>query len=373
MTSKAERDRRIVESTQLVRPPPCIYCNERPADSLEHLLPAALGTFPGFIPRRGVLCSDCNHRLGRDLIQPTFRRGAYSVLRRMIPWDVGRGESRNRSRGLSHEAPIYVRGDLRAAIHVELDQGGMNLRFLNQVIFRKADGSEESWIVPRDVGSEAQLREALTRRDRLPPCRVTALLSDDPQLASWVQTIYHRSIERVLPATPPGSLVGYEVRTEIDDRMRRAIAMLGLHFLIATGSHVGRGAPFDAVRRFIATGASSLPIVWADAEWPSAFPSAAFSDRLPDRIKHVFLTQVSPAGDLFAAVRLFAAAQHTTPWWSIRLAVGVSPTWSTSGCALVYFSARPGERFDGETLLLTWERRTVAIGAPLDLSSTADT
>ena len=53
--------------------PPCLWCGGRPANSLEHILPEALGCPPEFVLKEGV-CRNCNNKklanLDRALLKP---------------------------------------------------------------------------------------------------------------------------------------------------------------------------------------------------------------------------------------------------------------------------------------------------------------
>lgn len=330
----------------------CAYCEDAPASSVEHLFPAAFGRFPGFEPRAGVLCAHCNERFGR-LMQPLFERGAYSLVRRSLPWAIGRDDQRRR--GANYELPRVHSDTFGSDIHLEVDRGATVARPTRQLVFENAGGTRRPWIPPLQLTCEEDLRAAL-RRSGLEGQRPVAAVGFDPIAAGWLRSIFEPTSETPVDPVVVGSRVETATSTTIDFQSLRAHAMIAFHVAVGVYGVDPRREQFAALRAFIGEEVgNAADFVSVDDAWPAHFPiGGGLVDPYAERVKHLFHIALTSSGEMLVALRLFFSGRFSPPWFTVRVARRGIVMPEPGGLALVYYASAPAGGVDGESRRLSW-------------------
>ena len=296
--------------------PECIYLQnnqekcERYANSEEHVLPAALGSFEDYPSLSGKLCSKCNNDLGK-LDEILVRSNPVVNLRKTH--DVqGRSTHRKTNsfyeRSHGHSPPtVYgqAEGDTPFRLEVLENNLAQPLRVLKV-------GGEEIPIPEQAFKSPELLKEFVQAHTKgHPNAGVPEITYSeyDSEFREVLQKVYADNLKHI--STKPDPFLGdYAIvgisSSEISQEVYRALAKIGFHFFLwaYSDSFSGFERYFDEIKQYIWSGSESSnpvnllpshPIVPLEPELQLFQPSYV----------HI-LEAGSDRGRLFVSVRLFS-------------------------------------------------------------------
>lgn len=296
--------------------PECIYSLQnrekckRNANSEEHVLPAALGSFKDYPSLSGKLCSKCNNDLGK--LDEILVRSNPVVNLRATHGVQGRSTHRKThpfyERSHGHPPPsVYgqAEGDTPFRLEVLENNQARPLRVLKV-------GAEEI-PVPEQVSQSSELLKEFVQfhtKGRPNDGAPTITYSEyDSEFREVLQNAYAGTLKHISTKPDPFqgdyAIVGIS-SSEISQEVYRALAKIGFHFFLwaYTESFSGFEGYFDEIKQYIWGGSeSSNPVTVRPSD--SIVPSEHKLQLFQPSYVHI-LEAGSDRGRLFVSVRLFS-------------------------------------------------------------------
>jgi len=235
----------------------CLYCTNL-AETTEHVLPAAFGSFRNAptLPHR--LCSNCNHKRLGVLDEQLARCGVEGFFRKYYGIKGRRGHDdvnpfmRGSAGGKRIEATSFdpVAG---REVAIEIGSNGQGTQLCAISLIEETTG--KTCHIPLHPGMTAdQLRTAFNRCTIVAPFR--SALSFHPHELEWIERLIHE----VWPAvtfqderTVFSNVIERPLlKFQVTDRYHRAFAKIGFHYFLSQFPQFsGREQMFAAIRQFI--------------------------------------------------------------------------------------------------------------------------
>lgn len=296
--------------------PECIYSQnnqekcERYANSEEHILPAALGSFEDYPSLSEKLCSKCNNDLGK--LDEILVRSNPVVNLRATHGVHGRSTHRKThpfyERSHGHPPPsVYgqAEGDTPFRLEVLENNQARPLRVLKVGV--------EEIPVPEQVSQSSELLKEFVQshtKGRPSDGAPTITYSEyDSGFREVLQNAYAGNLRHI--STKPDPFLGhYPIEgissSAISQEVYRAVAKIGFHFFLWAylDSFSGFEGYFDEIKQYIWSGPKSLTPV---ALFPSCpiVPSEPKLRLFQPSYVHI-LEAGSDRGRLFVSMRLFS-------------------------------------------------------------------
>lgn len=235
----------------------CIYCN-REAHSVEHPLPAALGSFDNTPTLLDRICKECNEHAIGVLDEQFIRCGPAALLRKRFGIEGRRhhGQVNPFYRGSAGGNRIKLYGwdeACKSEVLLEL-MGGNEARQLTQLIIYNRDGTQNHIPLTSKMTSE-HLLQAI-RQQKLTP-EIDIRLVWDPATEPWAVDLVKKLWPNVTmpePSRGADSFQGATAQFQTTSRYFRAIAKIGFHyFLTQTQDFCGQESIFEGIRKFVLT------------------------------------------------------------------------------------------------------------------------
>jgi len=296
--------------------PECIYSQnnqekcERYANSEEHVLPAALGSFEDYPSLKGKLCSKCNNDLGK--LDEILVRSNPVVNLRATHGVQGRSTHRKTNpfyeRSHGHSPPtVYgqAEGDTPFRLEVFENNRAQPLRVLKV-------GAEEIPIPAQASKSPEFLKEFVQSHTKGRPSAGVPEITysdNDSEFREVLQKSYSENLKHI--STKPEPFLGdYAIvgisSSEISQEVYRALAKIGFHFFLWAypDSFSGFEGYFDEIKQYIWIGSTSLnPVILRPSN--SIVPSEPELSPFQPSYVHT-LEAAFDRGRFFVSVRLYS-------------------------------------------------------------------
>src|ERR1041384_7755244 len=332
----------------------CIYCPE-PADTREHVLPAAFGEFKGapFLEKR--ICHFCNNRLG--LLDEQFARaGPEGFLRRH--YDI-RGRSshmdinpfyRGSAGGFRLEMLAH---DPQLGFHVLLECVDGKYQQARQLIFVEESGTAHH--LPFIKGITAQDLRTHFEQLHVNKPFVTHIICA-PDEVDWVDTLIKEAWPQSTRGTNVSPSTSYQAavtKVVLTDRYFRAVAKITFHYFLSQfPQFTGHEPMFAKIRGFIFTdgqmvdrandfvGIRQTPLI-GEMMAPGARPSGWRA--------HILCADSRPDACL-GDVQMFLTEDWPAPTYVVTLGTNSAIANSSAvGHAFLYYPDGPRGQYAGET------------------------
>jgi hypothetical protein len=340
-----------------------MYC-PKPANSLEHPLPAAFGEFEGAPYLRDRICTKCNNtRLGR-LDEQLARCGPEALFRRLygVHGRSTHDEVNPFYRGSAGGRRLEMKAwDPKLGIELLVECENGTYRQQRQLVFVEKDGNTYQLPI-REGTTPQQLRAAVNKLGVVQPCDFHLLC--DPDESVWVEQLIKDTSPQVtfgesaLASTNYNGAVGSVVLT---DRYFRAIAKIGFHyFLTQFPQYSGHEPVFSDIRQFIlddGKGVDRANDFVGKRQHPLLGEMLNPAVRPAGWRAHVLCAEIRP-GDCLAHVQMFVSEDWPAPTYTVRLASSTAIVdLSAAGHAYVYYEeGLKGNKYSGEALSLMTTR-----------------
>jgi len=337
----------------------CLYCSS-PANSLEHVLPAAFGEFTGAPNLENRVCTKCNNKRLGPLDEQLARCSPEGFFRK---WYGIEGRAHHdkvnpfyrRSAGGGRQEFSAFDPVWGVEVNLEIEKG--QARQLRELIFVESSGKTHHLPIREDTTAERLLREFKGLGVVKP---FETRLSSDPEEMAWLEPLLRQAWpEAEFGEGTPGSKVfeGAVGKVELNARYFRAFAKIGFHyFLTEFPDYSGRELLFSPLRRFISEDDGG-PITRVN-EFVGQRQHPLLQEMLdpnarPDGFRaHLLCAEVRPGG-CFAHVQLFLTEDWPAPIYTIRLAADPAIVGAgAAGHVYHYYQDGVSGRFSGEALRL---------------------
>jgi hypothetical protein len=346
----------------------CLYCSS-PANSLEHVLPAAFGEFTGAPNLENRVCDECNNKRLGVLDEQLARCGPEGFFRRWYGIEgrthhdkvnpFYRGSAGGRRQEFSAFDPVWG-----VEVNLEIENG--QARQLRELIFIESSGKTHHLPIREDATAEGLL-QAFKAFGVIKP--FAARLSCDPEERTWLEPI----LRQAWPAAEfgegtPGSKVfaGAVGKVELNARYFRAFAKIGFHyFLTQFSSYSGHEPLFSRLREFISedvAGPVSRVNEFIGVRQHPLLGEMLNPNARPDGWRaHLVCAEVIPGG-CFAHVQMFLTEDWPAPTYTIRLAAADTAVVGNGAAGHIYRYYPDGlrGRFSGEAESLLTTRTNLA-------------
>lgn len=237
----------------------CLYCSNS-ADTTEHVMPAAFGSFKNSPTLPDRLCSDCNNKRLGLLDQQLARCGPEGFLRTYYGIRGRKGHDavnpfmRGSAGGKRVEATSF---DPLAGreVAVEIGSNGRGTQLCAMTIIENQSGKHHH--IPLHEGmTAAQLRDAFDKCHAIQP--IDAAFAYHPDELVWIKPLFEEVWPTVTFPTDQGKAFSKVIerpviKFQVTDRYHRAFAKIGFHYFLSQFSEFsGRENFFAGIRRFIA-------------------------------------------------------------------------------------------------------------------------
>lgn len=355
----------------------CIYCPNE-ADSREHWIPRAFGTFRGYTPLLDRLCEACNGRLG-ELDQELVRTGPTGFHRALLGIEGRHGPTKVSPfhyRAMRGEQPtkmmmpvLHADHEIQAEAYCD-ENGQSSARPIRQVVLRMADGRMEC--VPFSRGWNAEQLKTAVKNRGLDEGRPAEIYLEDDESIEGPEILPVRQLLTEVFGKD-FSAVAYGGRGErtqnrlamvagVNTVYMRAVAKVAFHyFLWACPVLRGDEPAFDPLRAFISGGVGDYrPFVQYDA--PQFLPVLR-SGKVPIRTSHFFCAALTRA-EANAFVQFFVGPHGLPPPSRVRLATNpLVVDGKDFAChQACYFEDEvdKADGHDGELVVIgVWEKRII--------------
>jgi hypothetical protein len=337
----------------------CLYCPAT-GDSVEHVLPAALGEFRDAPNLEDRVCTPCNNtRLG-VLDEQLARCGPEALLRRFYGIQ---GREKHESvnvfeRGSAGGHRLDLRSmDKALGVEVALEIENGQARQMRQIIFVEKSGKTHHLPIRKGCTPE-QLRAAYDRLGVVKPCEDVRVFHA-PDEKDWVEALILQTWpsvtfgEGIRGSTMYQGAVGTVVLT---NRYFRAVAKIGFHyFLTQFPEYTGHEQMFSDIRQFILDDAAGVDLANL---FVGKREHALLGEMLTPGVRphgwraHVLCGETRP-GECLAYVQTFVTEDWPAPIYAVWLAqdAGIVDCRAT-GHAYMYYGDGPEGRFAGDALSL---------------------
>ena len=341
--------------------PGCLYCSN-PADTTEHVLPAAFGYFKNSPTLPNRLCSNCNNNKLGLLDQQLARCGPEGFLRKYygIKGRKDHDEVNPFARGSAGGRRIEARAfDRVAGREVSVEIGSGQATQLCAISLIEKASRKVLYDIPLNPKMKPEeLRAAYDRCKITTPCDV--VLACHPHEREWIEPL----IQQVWPdarfseSTLLSNVIERPVlKFQVTERYHRAFAKIGFHYFLSQFQQFsGREEVFAEIRQFIAEDRDGVEnrashfIV--ERKVPLLSP-AALGLSPPDGWRsHVIGAEILPDGFL-AHVQMFVTCDWQAPIRTIVLARTTSLNFrAVAGHLFLYDSDGSLEGYVGEAKML---------------------
>ena len=350
----------------------CIYCPE-PADTKEHVLPAAFGEFEGAPYLKERICHCCNNnRLG--LLDEQFARcGPEGFLRRH--YDI-------RGRSSHMEVNPFYRGsaggfrlemlahDSHLGVDVLLECEDGKYQQARQLIFVEESGTTHH--LPFIKGITAEDLRAHFEQLHVNKPFVTHIICA-PEEEDWVDSLikeaWPQSTRGGTSVSPSTSYQGAVTKVVLTDRYFRAVAKVAFHYFLSQfPTFTGHEPMFARIREFILTdgqlvdrandfvGIRQSPLL-GEMMTPGARPSGWRA--------HILCAE-SRSDACLAYVQMFLSEDWPAPTYVVTLGTNSAIVDSSAaGHAFLYYPDGPRGQYAGETQPLAVSRSNFPPRPPL--------
>jgi len=341
----------------------CLYCRA-PANSLEHVLPAAFGEFAGAPNLDGRICEQCNGKRLGLLDEQLARCGAEGFFRKWYGIEgrahhekvnpFYRGSAGGRRQEFSSRDPVW-------GLEVNLEVENGQARQMRELIFVERSGKTYHLPIQENSTPDALLR-AFKALGVVAPFETH--LSCDSHERTWVEPL----LKQAWPTAEFGEAIegsrtfsGAVGKLQLNDRYFRAIAKIGFHYFLTQFNTYGGHEPmFARIRQFISE----------DVAGPVSRVNEFIGLRQRPLLREMLNTGVRPAGwrahllcaevatgGCFAHVQMFLTEDWSAPIYTISLAVDPALTETgAAGHSYLYYPDGPKGKFSGEAQRLRTER-----------------
>lgn len=250
----------------------CIYCKQtKPVATRfrgrDHVVPVAFGSFER-APTLDCVCDECNHILGRELEQPMARESGVGLLRYVFGLRPGT-DLRNFQAG---SVQVTLDGGLWHGVRVQLSYESQRGDIViipqgPQVGFKRRGRDGYEFFLMGELNDSLRHRADLDIEAR--PLVFLPDSARDEMLRRLEAVGIHKEYEREVagPGTP-GELISVEMSSQINTRLRRAVAKIAFNYLAwIHGCGFATEAMFDDIRTFVREGRNpSFPMVAVSME-----------------------------------------------------------------------------------------------------------
>jgi hypothetical protein len=338
----------------------CLYC-ETPADSLEHVIPAAFGELLHAPNLDGRICRACNTRLGL-LDEQLARCGPEAMLRRFynIQGRASHDSVNPFERGSAKGQRIEFAGwDEEKGIEVNLEIVDGVCRQLREIVFVETE-SGKTHHLPVKVGMTAeQLRASFVSLQVAKPFLTHCSFSKEEE--QWVRQLMMDAFPTATSeeATPMSTVYKVAVsKHTVTDRYFRAFAKIGFHYFLSQFPHYSGHEPiFEDIRKVIYDDVGTISRI---GEFVVAREPHLFSEFLdakgqpPQGARLHFVDCGFAPGICIAHVRLFVSSDWVTPTYTVRLAHDPAAVErKAAGHAFIYYPDGRKGKYSGEAAPLT--------------------
>jgi hypothetical protein len=330
----------------------CIYCGS-PADTVEHLLPAAFGEFEHAPTLDGRLCKRCNNTDLGKLDEHFSRCGPEGFLRKYY------GVS-----GRSTHAPInpFYRGSsgghriemkafdeqLGFDVLMECDDG--EFKQLRQLVVIDQEG--EAHHVPlREGTTPEQLRSAYKELGVQQAKEIRVLIDDEER--EWVEPLIKSVGGGTMTWTREDGAAIYNGATTsfiMSNRYFRAIAKIGFHyFLTQFAEYRGNESVFESIRTFIRDDTSTVQRAnqyIGKRQLPLLVAMLTAGTRPAGWQAHLLAAEIKN-GAMTAHVQMFISEDWPAPAYTVRLGESL-PLDRAAGHLYAYYHDAPHGKYSGE-------------------------
>jgi hypothetical protein len=301
------------------------------------LAPAEPGELSRNTPLLGRLCTDCNHRLGRELDEELARTGPTGFLRPLVGVEGRRSHSKVNPfhyRAMSAQQPTIMMMPVLHAEHKVLAEGYRDehgheaSRPLRQVVVRTTTG-DVAWVPFSRAWGADQLRAAIQAR-QLEGAAPFEVYIEDGESADSDSAQYfdpHRVLRAVFGPFREVTVYGgvgertvstVTIEAGINVRYMRALAKVAFHYFLWSCPMIrGEEPAFAGVRELISTGTGNYRD-FVDYNAPQFIPILR-DGLVPARTSHYFFSSLTRERAV-SCVQFFVGPAGLTPPAGVRLA-----------------------------------------------------
>lgn len=337
----------------------CLYC-PKPALSLEHIIPAALGEFEHAPLLQDRICRTCNNQLGL-LDEQMTRSGPEAFIRRYynITGRPGHESVNPFYRGSAGGKRLEMKAfDPNLGFEILFERTDGDYRQLRQLVFIEQTSRKTGHIPIGEKMTPEELRAAYKRLELTPPLDMYVICGQEEM--QWVQEL----VSATSPGTGfgPGSQgtkiygSGTPVSFSLAERYFRAVAKIGFHYFLSQfPQYSGHEQKFADIRRYITTGDKDVNRAneFVGERKVPLVGEALGGARPHGWVGHILCADVTN-GEYRAHVQTFICEDFQPRIYTILL--GRSPhdlANSSAGHAFVYFRGGYHGKFAGEAHPLT--------------------
>lgn len=356
----------------------CLYCSS-PANSIEHVLPAAFGEFAAAPVLENRVCDICNNRRLGVLDEQLARCGPEGFFRRWYGIEgrphhdkvnpFYRGSAGGSRQEFSAWDPVW-------GVEVNLEVENGQARQLRELIFVEGSGKTHHLPIREDATAERLLQSFKDLGVAKP---FESRLSCDPEERVWIEPLLKRAWPTVeFGESTQGSRVfeGAVGKVQLNDRYFRAFAKVGFHyFLTQFSNYSGHELIFSRLRRFVSEDAAG-PVTRAN-EFIGVRQHPLLGEMLNPAVRpdgwraHILCAEVTPTG-CFAHVQMFLSEDWAARTYTINLAADLGSATGAAGHIYLYYPDGPRGRFSGDAERLRTTRATFVPPLPLPAVASAD-
>jgi len=322
-----------------------------PLHPKEHYLPAGLGNFRNNVNLKNYICFDCQKRFSQH--EAVFLQNGTEAFFRFYTGVKGRKKHRikNIFAEPTHGLPPLMVSGLHPALGIDIlweMTSACQAVPLNQVVFRKADGTHVK--IPLRSG---KMKSAIDREGadwqewELVFSNVADKDAEEYQAAFGTKS---GGMSTVSLEDASGKEMQGEMKAQITLPYVQAIAKIAFHFILAHFHFSGLEPEFDGLKKFIYHGTGNIPARIADEPFMlQLLPENA----MPTKWCHFLTAQI--ADSRFTCRMQFFAGPELKPFvWRVDLGPNPSRivTAMSKGIALVYYDQPDQSGYAGEVVEL---------------------